>query len=65
MTTSGAHVVYYAESFCGLSEAYVYRTAQCLSSIAATAILARDRNHRDVFSDAALDIRAEPHVHKT
>jgi hypothetical protein len=28
MTTREAHVVYYAESFCGLSETYVYRTEQ-------------------------------------
>jgi hypothetical protein len=56
MTTRKAHVVYYAESFCGLSEIYVHRTAQCLSSIAPTTILTHDRNHRDVFPDAALDI---------
>ena len=53
MTTSEAHVVYYAESFFGLSETYVHRTAECLSSIAPTTILTHDRNHRDVFPDAA------------
>jgi hypothetical protein len=46
MTTRDAHVVYYAESFCGLSETYVYRTAQCLSSIVPTTILTHDRDHR-------------------
>lgn len=60
MTTRKAHVVYYAESFCGLSETYVYRTAQCVSSIAPTTILTHDRNHRDAFPDAALDIWVEP-----
>jgi hypothetical protein len=65
MTTSEAHVVYYAESFCALSETYVYRPTQCLSSIAATTILAHDSNHRDTFPDAALDIWVEAHVNKT
>jgi hypothetical protein len=60
MTTRKAHAVYYAESFCSLSETYVYRTAQCLSAIVPTTILTHDRNHRDVFPDAALDIWVEP-----
>jgi hypothetical protein len=60
MTTRTAHVVYYAESFCSLSETYVYRTAQCLSSIVPTTTVTHDRNHRDAFPDAALDIWVEP-----
>lgn len=60
MTTREAHVIYYAESFCGLSETYVYRTAQCLSSIAPTTILTHDRKHSDAYPDAALDIWVEP-----
>jgi len=37
MTTRKAHAVYYAESFCSLSETYVYLTAQFLSAIVPTA----------------------------
>jgi len=43
-----------------LSETYVYQTAQCLSSYRANGILTHDRNHRDAFPDAALDIWVEP-----
>lgn len=60
MTTREAHVVYYAESFCGLSETYIYRTAHCLSSIAPTTILTHERKHREAFPDGALDIWVEP-----
>lgn len=60
MTTRETHVFYYAESFCGLSETYVYRTAQCLSSFAPTTILTHERKHREAFLDGALDIWIEP-----
>ena len=60
MTTREAHIVYYAESFCGLFETYVYRSAECLSSVAPTMILTHDRKHRDAYLDAALDIWVEP-----
>lgn len=60
MTTREPHIVYYAESFCGLSETYVYRTAKCLSSILPTTILTHERKHREAFPDDALHIWVEP-----
>jgi hypothetical protein len=62
MISSQLYILYYAESFCGLSETYVYRTAQCLSSLAPTTILTHDRVHRDAFPDHGLDVRVEPRI---
>jgi hypothetical protein len=60
VTTRETHVFYYAESFCGLSETCVYRTAHYLSSIAPTTILTHEPKHREAFLDGALDIWIEP-----
>ena len=53
-------IIYYADSFCGLSETYVYRTAQCLSAVAPMTVLTHERQYRDAFPDGALDIRMVP-----
>ncbi|PYR31612.1 MAG: hypothetical protein DMF90_25265 [Acidobacteria bacterium] len=65
MTRDPTQVVYYAESFCGLSETYVYRTAQCLSAIAPTTILTHERKHHQAFPDNGLNIWVEPRVSRT
>jgi len=62
MKGAGPHVVYYAESFCGLSETFVYRTAQCLSALAPTTVLTHDRVHSDAFPDDGLHIEVEPQL---
>jgi hypothetical protein len=49
MTTREAHVVYYAESFCGLSETYVYRTAQMSFLYRANNNFDARPKHRDAF----------------
>lgn len=53
-------IIYYADSFCGLSETYVYRTAQCLSAVAPMTVLTHERQYPDAFPDDALDIRIVP-----